>query len=84
MLLGIATGDKTTVNVVKLHKEIFSLFHRKDDKSALITKTGSTITSAVDFPSETYKASFEMRETKTHFTVAHAVSATQSLASEAN
>jgi hypothetical protein len=80
MLLRIATGDETTINVVKLHKEIFALLLSKDDTFAIVTTTGSTLTATADFPSDAYKTSFEMRETKTHFTVAHAVHSTLTLA----
>ena len=69
----INSGDKA-INIVKLHRTIFSLMHSTDDTLVFKTLDGSTITSLDDFPKGAdYATHFQSKETKKQFVLAHTV-----------
>jgi hypothetical protein len=81
MLVRIVTsGSDTKVNIVNLHKAIFTLMHQSDDKFAVKTLQGTLIDSASEFPTGAdYQAQFQTQETKNQFVVAHSVYSSKAL-----
>jgi hypothetical protein len=81
MLLHIITsGNEKTVNIVNLHKAIFTLMHQSNDKFVVKTLQGTLIDSASDFLlGHDYQTHFRTQESKNHFVVAHSVYSSKAL-----
>jgi hypothetical protein len=80
LLRFVTSGSDNTVNIAQLHKNIFLLIQKSDDKFAAKTINGTLIDSATDFPSgENYQAQFKTQETKNQFVVSHTVYSSKSI-----
>jgi hypothetical protein len=81
ILVKLATTDiNDDVDFVKIHKTIFGLMKKTDEKLTFKAKDGKILDSAEKFPKgNTYKAAFTTRETKNMFLTAHPVISTMTL-----
>jgi hypothetical protein len=81
MLVKLATADiDDDVDFVKIHRTIFQLMMKADDKLTFMTKDGSVLDSIKQFPKgEAYKDAFTTRETKNMFLTAHPVNSERTL-----
>ena len=77
----MTNGSDKAVNIVKLHRTIFSMMLATDDTLVFKTFDGSTITSLDNFPKGAeYATHFQIKETKKQFVLAHNVYSTKSIA----
>ncbi len=80
LLRFVTKGSDSTVNIVKIHRDIFRLIKQSDDKFAVKTLQGTLIDSASEFPTGAdYQAQFQTQETKNQFVVAHSVYSSKAL-----
>jgi hypothetical protein len=81
LLIKLTTADSAgTVNIVKVHRTIVEHLIAADATLYLKTKQGNKISSSQHFPKgNEYESTFEHKETRKQFIVAHTVGSTKTL-----
>jgi hypothetical protein len=81
ILVKLATADiDDDVDFVKIHRTIFEMMMKADEKTTFMTKDGTVLDSTKNFPKgAAYKEAFTTRETKNMFLTAHAVNSKRTL-----